>query len=357
MDIIELDTRYVTKIRSVDYDPETQTIRSIDERFYYDENIANNTKKTETQRQKVSQKKSLELHPDSLVYVTSGLVDPKTGYAISWLHKAVKPANQLRLLENALIIYRITRAPERRIFNVDTNNMPPGKAAQHLNKVQRDYRNRMSFDPEMGTFKDSRHYQTMQEDFWFAKTSGGRGTEITTLPGGQNLDDIADVLYFQKQLYKALNIPVSRLETDSMVALGRQAEISRDELKFSRFVSKIRKRFNLMFMDLLKTELILTKVITAKEWRDIEQFIEFDYALDMYIEEMRNSELLRDRIDLVGQMQPYVGRYVSHEYVRKNILKQSEEDMKEEDEKIKAEKDDQTLNPPEPEDGGAFRRF
>lgn len=347
--IIDLDTRFITKYRGVKYDEQNHVITDIEEYFIYDENIGKGRNSKDTNRAQSQFKTSLKLNPDSITYVTSGMTDPKTGYAISWLHKAVKPANQLRMMENALVIYRIVRAPERRIFYVDTNNMPKSKAEQYLRNLRNNYRNRMSFDSESGMFKDSSHLQTMQEDFWLPRSASGRGTEVSTLPGGQNLDQIEDIIYFQKQLYKALNIPISRLESDSMMALGRASEISRDELKFSRFVSKIRKRFNIALLDLLKTELILTKIITSAEWEEIEQDIKFKYALDQYIEEMRASELLRDRLEIAEQMSPYIGKYVSNKYIRTELLRQSEEEIEQQDKEIESEKDDKRFYP---EDGG-----
>ena len=344
LDVIELDSRNVTKYRSVKYDDQNKVISGIEEYFIYDENgeKRSNTKK---ETDKTGQfKTALQLNPDSIVYVTSGLTDPKTGFAISWIHKAVKAANQLRMMENALVIYRISRAPERRIFYVDTANLPKSKAEQYLKNLKNSYRNRMSFDPESGTFKDQRHLQTMQEDYWLPRNSAGRGTEVSTLPGGQNLSDIEDVLYFQKQLYKALNIPISRLEPDSMLSFGRNSEISRDELKFSKFVSKIRKRFNLMFLELLKTELILTKVITIKEWEEFCHRIKFKYAQDLYLEESKQSEMFRDRLELLRDVSEYTGKYFSNQYVREHLLKQSEEEMKEIDEQIKKEKDVEQYN-------------
>jgi len=358
LDVIELDARYLTKYRGVKYDEANKVISGIDEYFIYDESTGKRKHAKETERNQQF-KTALQLNPKSIVYVTSGLTDPKTGYAISWLHKAVKPANQLRMMENALVIYRISRAPERRIFYVDTSNLPKSKAEQYIRSLKNNYRNKMSFDPESGQFKDTRHLQTMQEDFWLPRNSSGRGTEVSTLPGGQNLDQIEDIIYFQKQLYKALNIPVSRLESDSMMPLGRTAEISRDELKFSKFVSKIRKRFNMMFLDLLKTELILTKIITAKEWEEIEQKIEFKYALDMYIEEMKQTEMLRDRLDLTREFEAHVGKYVSHKYIRQNVLRQTEQDIEEMDKEIEEEKGNEQFYPSDGEEGGGLggRRF
>ena len=349
---VELDTRAVTKYRSVQYDDQRSVIKGYDEYYIYDESATmKNSKKQETDKTS-KYKTALKLDPNSITYVTSGLTDMATGYAISWLHKAVKPANQLRMMENALVIYRITRAPERRIFYVDTSNLTKSKAEQYIRNLKNSYRNRMSFDPESGTFKDQRHLQTMQEDYWLPRNSNGKGTEVSTLPGGQNLSDIDDILYFQKQLYKALNIPISRLESDSMLSLGKSAEISRDELKFGKFVSKIRKRFNLMFLDLLKTDLILTKVIDAKEWDEIEHQIKFKYALDMYLEETKQTEILRDRLELVRDMSDHIGKYFSNRFVREEILKQTEEDLKAMDEEIQSERDNEQYYPKE--DKGGF---
>jgi hypothetical protein len=351
LDAIELDTRHITKYRSIDYDENDRVIKSIKEYFVYDDSSADqeSDKRSETAKK---YKEALILDPKTVCYVTSGMTDSVTGYSVSWLHKAVKPANQLRMMENALVIYRISRAPERRVFYVDTANLPKAKAEQYIQNLKSNYRNRMSFDPETGTFKDQRHLQTMQEDYWLPRNSSGRGTEVDTLPGGQNLDQIEDIIYFQKQLYKALNIPITRLETDNLVSLGRSQEISRDELKFSKFVSKIRKRFNMMFLDLLKTELILTKVITAKEWDVVKHKIQFDYALDMYLEEMKKSEMLRDRLDLIREAESHIGRYFSNDFVRRKILKQSDEDIKEEDKKIKDEKSVEQYNPADDGMGG-----
>ncbi len=358
VNVIELDTRFVTKLKQVKYDHEQKVITGIEESFVYDETIGQRDNKNKNTNKTSQFKTVLELNPHSITYVTSGLTDPKTGFAISWLHKAVKPANQLRMMENAMVIYRIVRAPERRLFYVDTSNMPKTKSEQYLRALKNNYRNRMSFDPETGMFKDDRHLQTMQEDFWLPRNSNGRGTEVSTLPGGQNLSEIEDVIYFQKQLYKALNIPISRLEPDAVMQLGRQAEISRDELKFSRFVSKIRKRFNMMLLDLLRTELILTKVLTVSEWAEIEQKIEFKYALDQYIEETRYSEMLRDRLDLANLIEQYVGKYVSHQFVRREVLRQTESEIEELDKQIAKEaKSKQFSSNEDDEGGGGGRQF
>lgn len=355
LNVVELDPRFITKFRNVQYNQQNKTIDSVEEYFIYDENRGNKKADNDTtNRVKTTTrfKEALQLSKESITYVTSGMVDPLTGYTIGWLHKAIRPANQMRLMENALAIYRITRAPERRIFYVDTGNLPKSKAEQHVKNLQANYRNRMSYDPETGSFKDNRHLMTMQEDYWLPRTGGGRGTEVSTLQGGQNLGDMDDVLYFLKRLYKSLNIPTSRLEDDAMVSIGgRSQEISRDELKFSKFVSKVRKRFTMMFMDLLKTDLILTKVIGPEDWPEIAQKIKFIYAQDMYLEERKYFEMMRDRLELAKDMEPYVGKYFSHKYLRVNILQQTDEDIKENDKEI-AEEAKNPQYQPDDESGG-----
>jgi hypothetical protein len=607
LNIIQLDPRFVTKFRNVEYDKANHTIQAVDEYFIYNENIAEtNPSDQKTKQNKNSNfKEALKLNKESITYVTSGITDSNSGYAISWLHKAVKPANQLRMMENALVVYRITRAPERRVFYVDTSGMTKTKAEQYLKNLKANYRNRMSYDPDSGSFKDSRHLMTMQEDYWMPRNaSTGKGTEVSTLPGGcfamdtkvslldgrersiaeirdemetgkelwtysvnpetgkvaagliswagvtqksaevmkltldngeeiictpdhkfpvygkgfvradellenesmmplyrkneqisktkkldyeqyfdneskkwvythrmvanelkgsevknfvyesnddgvydvrhhvdfdrynndpsnlvfmgwndhqklhtdngfsresilwsdfrkkeslhnhrvvkiekladkievgtltidkdekhhdyhtfalscgiftknSNLGDIEDVVYFLKRLYKALNIPVSRLEADSIVSLGRNTEINRDELKFGKFVTKVKKRFNMMFLDLLRTELILTKVITGKEWDKIKNQIKFVYSQDMYLEEQKKFEMMRDRLELLNELNDYVGKYFSHDYIRRKILKQSDEEIEEQDKIIEEEKNNKQYNPDE-EDRGRF---
>lgn len=347
-DCVELDVRYVKKIRQKEYN-ENNTIKSIEEFFIYDEDTITSQKKNKLNQK---YKEALKIDPDVITYVTSGLVNQKSGDVVSWLHKAVKPANQLRMMENALVVYRISRAPERRVFYVDVSNMPSNKAQQYIRNLQSGYKNKMSFDSESGSFKDSRHLQVMQEDFWLPRNSNGRGTEVSTLPSGQNLGDIEDVVYFKQQLYRALNIPISRLEQDGATLLSgnRGDDISRDELKFSKYISKIRKRFNELFLDLLKTELILTKVITLKEWEKMKNDIVFIYAQDAYLEESRKFEIQRNRLDLLRDMKEYAGMYYSHDYIRRNILQQTEEDMKKEDKQIKKEESIEQYN----KDNGGF---
>lgn len=335
INVIELDTKFISKVRNKEYDEQNRTIKKITEYFVYDETRKKEKKNTKTKSQLF--REALILDPKTVTFVTSGLNDLTESISISWLHKAVAPANRLRMMENALVVYRITRAPERRIFYVDTANLPKTKAEQYLRNIKNMYRNKMSFDPDSGTFNDRRHLQTMQEDFWLPRNSNGRGTEVTTLPGGQNLSDIDDVIYFQKQLYKALNIPVSRLEPEASIMGGRGAEISRDELKFSKFVSKIRKRFNMMLLDLLKTEIILSKIMSANEWANIEQKINFIYAQDLELEELRKGEIERERLDLLEAYVPYIGKYVSNKFIRENVLKQTEQDIEDIDKEIEEE--------------------
>lgn len=346
LDVIELDPRYVTKFRNIDYNKSTHTIDSILEYFIYNENIQGEDETTSRANQQNNRfKEALRLNKDALTYVTSGMTNTKTGFVTGWLHKAIKPANQLRMMENALVVYRISRAPERRVFYVDVNGLTKPKAEQYMKNLKSNYRNRMSYDPDSGSFKDSRHLTTMQEDYWLPRNSAtGKGTEVSTLPGGQSLGDIEDVVYFLKRLYKALNIPVSRLESDSIVSLGRDTEISRDELKFSKFVSKVKKRFNMMFLDLLKTELILTKVLTVQEWDKIRTKIRFIYAQDMYLEEQKKFEMMRDRLDLLSTLNDYVDKYFSHDYIRREILKQSDEEIEEQDKLIQEEKKNEQYN-------------
>lgn len=348
--IVELDPRFVVKIRNVDYDPQTRTIRGYEEKFVYDENRKSKTSKTKSENKQTNIKAALELDPKTITYVTSGLIDDNSGFTTSWLHKAIKPVNQLRMMENALVIYRIVRAPERRVFYVDVSKLQKSKGQSYLAQLANKYRNKMSFDPERGTFKDSKHFQTMQEDFWLPRDSNGKGTEVSTLSGGENLGQIEDVQYFQRKVYKALNVPVSRLEPESTFMGGRTTEITRDELKFAKFVSKIRKRFNMMLIDLLKTDVLLRNIMTVEEWDKIEEKISFRYAQDLYLQEAQENEIMQMRLDLAQSMEPYIGKYFSHSYIRTKIFKQTDEDQKEMDEEIKADKENQQYKSSE-EDG------
>lgn len=347
INVVELNPAFVTKVRNIQYNSTLKTIDGVEEYYLYDEKAdERETSKNQGGINTKKYKEALQLTAESVTYVTSGLTDPKTGYAISWLHKAIKPANQLRMMENALVIYRISRAPERRVFYIDVGNLPKSKAEQYLNNLKNSFRNRMTYDPEAGNFKDQRHLTTMQEDYWLPRTSSGKGTEVSTLPGGQSLGEIDDILYFLKRLYKALNVPTSRLDNDSQMSFGSQdTQINRDELKFSKFVSKVRKRFNMMLRDIVRTDLILTKIITDADWPAIEQNMKFVYAQDMYLEERKYFEMQRDRLELAGEMAPYIGRFYSNHYVRTQILRQTDEEMVIEDKAIKDEKNIEQYKP------------
>jgi hypothetical protein len=256
-------------------------------------------------------------------------MDLDKNVVLSHLHKAIKPVNQLKMMEDALVIYRLARAPERRIFYIDVGNLPKLKAEQYLKDIMARYRNKIVYDSGTGEIRDDRKMMSMLEDFWLPRREGGRGTEITTLPGGENLGQIEDINYFQGKLYQALNVPISRMQPQTGISFGRATEITRDELKFAKFVGRLRKKFNEIFGDLLRTQLILKGVLTDKDWNVIKDDIQYRYAQDQYFEEMKNAENLRNRIDLLTQVQPFVGAYYSQDYVMKNILRMSDKEIQE----------------------------
>lgn len=283
----------------------------------------------------------LRIATDAISYCPSGLVDQSHNQVLSYLHKAIKPVNQLRMIEDAVVIYRIARAPERRIFYIDVGNLPKIKAEQYLRDVMARYRNKMVYDASTGEIRDDRNQMSMLEDFWLPRREGGRGTEITTLPGGQNLGQIEDIEYFQKKLYRSLNVPISRLESGSGFNLGRAAEISRDEVKFTKFIGRLRKKFCMLFHDLLKTQLVLKGVIAPEEWDVLQGNITYNFLQDGYFAELKNSEMLAARLNLVRDVEQYVGKYFSHEYIRTKILKQNELEQAEIDQQIKSEAPEQ----------------
>jgi hypothetical protein len=276
----------------------------------------------------------LRISPDSICYTHSGLTDKDGKVIISYLHKAIKPLNQLRMLEDATVIYRISRAPERRIFYIDVGNLPKMKAEQYLREIMQKYKNKLVYDASTGEIRDDRRYQTMLEDFWLPRREGGKGTEITTLPGGQNLGEIEDVLYFQKKLYKSLNVPISRLESNDGFSLGRASEITRDELKFNKFIQRLRLRFSHLFDKLLETQLLLKGVCTKQEWQQLKEDISYDYVSDVYFTELKEVEIMKERLAILGDLDPFVGKYFSVNYVRTNILRQSEDDIEKMDEEM-----------------------
>ena len=286
------------------------------------------------------QNSGIKLTKDSVIYTTSGLLDATQRHVVSYLHKALKPINQLRMMEDSLVIYRLARAPERRIFYIDVGNLPKGKAEEYLRNIMTKYRNKLVYNASTGEMQDDRKHMSMLEDFWLPRREGGRGTEITTLPGGENLGQIDDIVYFQKKLYKSLNVPVNRLEQEAQFSLGRSSEITRDELKFQKFINRLRKRFSMLFMDLLQTQLVLKGIVTEEEWQEMKQFINIDYQKDTHFSELKESELLRERLGTLREMDEYVGKYFSAEWLRKNVLMQSEEDIKMIDDQIAAEGDE-----------------
>ena len=282
----------------------------------------------------------LKISKDAITYVTSGVLDPSRKRVLSYLDKAMKTVNQLRMLEDSLVIYRLSRAPERRIFYIDVGNLPKGKAEEYLRNIMTKYRNKLVYNASTGEMQDDRKHMSMLEDFWLPRREGGRGTEITTLPGGENLGQIDDIVYFQKKLYKSLNVPVNRLEQEAQFSLGRSSEITRDELKFQKFINRLRKRFSMLFMDLLQTQLVLKGIVTEEEWQEMKQFINIDYQKDTHFSELKESELLRERLGTLREMDEYVGKYFSAEWLRKNVLMQSEEDIKMIDDQIASEGDE-----------------
>ena len=279
----------------------------------------------------------IKVAPDAIAFAHSGLKDMNKNVIMSHLHKSIKALNQLRMIEDSLVIYRLSRAPERRIFYIDVGNLPKQKAEQYLREVMSRYRNKLVYNADTGEIRDDRKFMSMLEDFWLPRREGGRGTEITTLPGGQNLGELEDVKYFQKKLYRALNVPESRLESESTFNLGRAAEITRDEIKFQKFVTRLRKKFSELLHDLLKTQLILKGVISIEEWEDMSEHIQYDYIADNYFSELKEKEILTERLNLVQTMDPFVGRYFSADYIRRQILKHTEAEITEIDEQIEKE--------------------
>ncbi len=281
--------------------------------------------------------KGIKIAKDAITYCTSGLIDRNRGSVLSYLHKAIKGLNQLRMIEDSLVIYRLSRAPERRIFYIDVGNLPKIKAEQYLKEVMYRYRNKLTYNAQTGEVRDDRKFMSMMEDFWLPRREGGRGTEITTLPGGQNLGELSDIEYFQKKLYRALAVPESRIASDGGFNLGRSSEILRDELKFAKFVGRLRKRFAQMFNDMLKTQLILKNIITPEDWESIREHIQYDFLYDNQFAELKESELMNERLGTLATIEPYIGKYYSNDYVRRKVLRQTDAEILEIDEQIEQE--------------------
>ena len=331
------ELRYIdpTKLRKVkevkeDTDPKTgaKIIKNVDEYFMYQDN----------QMGKYNQ--GLKIYPDAIAYCTSGVMDPSRKRILSYLQKALKPVNQLRMMEDSLVIYRISRAPERRIFYIDVGNLPKAKAEQYLKDVMNRYRNKLVYDAKTGEIRDDRNHMSMLEDFWLPRREGGRGTEITTLPGGSNLGEIDDIKYFQRKLYRSLNVPVTRLAEETGFQIGRSDNITRDELKFTKFVQKLRKKFTILFTDMLKTQLVLKGIIAIDEWPLFKENIQFDFLQDGHFTELKNAEVMRERLEMLSQIEPYVGQYFSKEYIKKNILRMNDEEIEDINKQIENESED-----------------
>ena len=289
----------------------------------------------------------IKMTKESIAYCTSGLVDRNKGSVLSYLHKSIKSLNQLRMIEDSLVIYRLSRAPERRIFYIDVGNLPKVKAEQYLRDVMMRYRNKLVYNADTGEVKDDKKYMAMLEDFWLPRREGGRGTEISTLPGGQNLGEITDIEYFKKKLYRSLNVPPSRMDGEGGFNLGRSSEILRDEVKFSKFVARLRKRFSTLFNDLLKTQCLLKNICTPEDWETMSEHIQYDFLYDNHFAELKDAELLNERLTMVAAAEPYLGKYFSQDYLRRKILRQTDEEIIEQDKLMKQEIKDGIIPDPD----------
>ena len=320
LELRQIDPTKIRKIKEVEKvkDPKTGADLTKEGKEYYlyqDDTMSNNSE-------------GLRINPDAIIQVNSGLLNEERNKVVGYLNKALKPINQLSMMEDSLVIYRISRAPERRIFYIDVGNLPKGKAEEYLNSTMNKYRNKVVYDPTTGAIKDEKIHRNVMEDFWLPRREGGRGTEITTLPGGQNLGEIEDIQYFQNKLYRALNIPMSRLSEGDAFSVGRSSEITRDELKFQKFIDRCRGKFSTLFYEALKRQLILKKIIVPSDWVNIREDIVVEYSRDNYYAELKDGEILKERIEMVQMMDEYIGTFWSKEWVRRNILKLTDEDIK-----------------------------
>ena len=335
-----IDPSKIKKVREVKRELKSGTsidlIKKVDEYYLYnDKGIASH-----------GTAQGIKIAPDSISYCPSGVIDQNKGHVLSYLHKAIKPVNQLRMIEDALVIYRIARASERRIFYIDVGNLPKVKAEQYLKDVMNRYRNKLVYNSTTGEIRDDRSQMSMLEDFWLPRREGGRGTEISTLPGGSNLGEIDDLIYFQRKLYRSLNVPISRMEAEQGFSLGRSTEITRDELKFTKFVQRLRKKFTALFTDVLKTQLILKGVITLEDWSNIKEHIQYDFLQDGHFAELKEAELLKDRLEVLQTVESYVGTFFSKKWIQKNVLSMTEAEIDEMQDEINKE------SGMDPEDGG-----
>jgi len=316
-------------------DPKDAGFPDIQEYFIYNQSTSQIGSIANRGSNQASQ--GIKFAKDSITYCTSGLVDRNKNLTLSYLHKAIKGLNQLRMIEDSLVIYRLSRAPERRIFYIDVGNLPKMKAEQYLRDVMMRYRNKLVYDAQTGEIRDDKKFMSMLEDFWLPRREGGRGTEISTLPGGQNLGELSDIKYFQEKLYRSLNVPTSRIGGQEGFNLGRSSEILRDELKFTKFVGRLRKRFSAMFNDLLKTQLILKNIVSPEDWNTMSEHIQYDFLYDNHFSELKDAELMTERLNIAATAEPYIGKYYSQDYVRRKILRQTDEEIIEQDKLIKQE--------------------
>ncbi|NCZ69163.1 MAG: portal protein [Actinobacteria bacterium] len=338
LELRQIDPRKIRKVRNIQKEKlqnGVEVIKNIEEFFIYNEKGLQVNANFGANPSNPNQ--GIKIAPDSISYTPSGLLDLEKNVVLSYLHKAIKPVNQLKMMEDALVIYRLSRAPERRIFYIDVGNLPKIKAEQYMKDIMARYRNKIIYDSSTGEIRDDRKVMSMLEDFWLPRREGGKGTEITTLPGGENLGQIEDINYFQNKLYQSLNVPTSRMQAQTGLNFGRVAEITRDELKFAKFVARLRKKFNDLFNDLLRTQLILKGIITQADWDTLQEKLQYQYAQDQYFQELKEAETMRNRIDLLNQVQPYVGFYFSKQYVQRKILRMSDEDIEDMNEEISVE--------------------
>lgn len=326
-EIRPIDAAKIRKVKEVKHkkDPVTgaKIVERVKEFYIYQEKAGTN--------------QGVKLSPDAVSYTSSGLLDPSKRQVVSYLHKALKPINQLRMMEDSLVIYRLARAPERRIFYIDVGNMPRNKSEAYMKDIMSRYRNKIVYDANSGTIKDDRKHMSMLEDFWLPRREGGRGTEITTLPGGENLGQIDDIIYFQKRLYRSLNVPINRLEQEAQFSLGRSTEISRDEVKFQKFIDRLRKRFSTMFLGILRKQLIMKGIITEQDWEQWKHQVGIDFQRDNHFTELKDAELLTNRLQTLDQISQYVGEYFSREWVMKNVMHFSEEDIQQMKDEVESE--------------------
>jgi len=344
-----IDATKIRKVREVKKEKDQATgvdkIKKIEEYYIYNEKGLHSAGYGGSQQ-------GIRIADDAITYCPSGVIDQNSGKVLSYLHKAIKPVNQLRMIEDALVIYRISRAPERRIFYIDVGNLPKIKAEQYLKDVMNRYRNKLVYDASTGEIRDDRNHMSMLEDFWLPRREGGRGTEITTLPGGSNLGEIDDIQYFQKKLYRSLNVPISRLESESNFSLGRSTDITRDELKFTKFIQKLRKKFVHLFTDVLKTQLLLKGVISLEDWDIMKEHIQYDFLKDGHFAELKEAELLNDRISTLQNVEAYIGTFFSKEYVLKHVLRMNDAEIAEMRDQIASEAEKDPMDGGVPNDGG-----